>query len=51
MQAHPDRIAKPTSPSTSELLDAMRAGDAEAAAQVVRRHVSRVAGLVRGEVR
>ncbi|GAA4911525.1 GntR family transcriptional regulator [Streptomyces coeruleoprunus] len=50
MEAHPDRIAKNITEHT-EILDALRAGDAEAAAQCVHRHVSRVKVLVRGEDR
>jgi len=50
MEAHPDRIAANIA-EHSELLEAIRAGDAEGAAQVVRRHVSRVKVLVRGEDR
>lgn len=50
MEAHPDRIAANIT-EHGELLDAIRAGDADGAAQVVRRHVSRVKVLVRGEDR
>ncbi|WP_329027049.1 MULTISPECIES: GntR family transcriptional regulator [unclassified Streptomyces] len=50
MEAHPDRIAANIA-EHSELLEAIRAGDAEGAAQVVRRHVGRVKVLVRGEDR
>ncbi|MGR8009410.1 GntR family transcriptional regulator [Streptomyces hypolithicus] len=50
MEAHPDRIAKNIT-EHAEMLEAIRAGDAEAAAQCVRRHVSRVKVLVRGEDR
>lgn len=50
MEAHPGRIAANIA-EHSELLEAIRAGDAEGAAQVVRRHVSRVKVLVRGEDR
>ncbi|MFF7338960.1 GntR family transcriptional regulator [Streptomyces sp. NPDC008163] len=50
MEAHPDRIAANIT-EHGELLEAIRAGDAEGAAQVVRRHVSRVKVLVRGEDR
>ncbi|WP_274560663.1 GntR family transcriptional regulator [Streptomyces spiramyceticus] len=50
MEAHPDRIAKNIT-EHAEMLDAIRAGDVEAAAQCVRRHVSRVKVLVRGEER
>ncbi|MCL7379432.1 GntR family transcriptional regulator [Streptomyces sp. 35G-GA-8] len=50
LEAHPDRIAKNITEHT-EMLDAIRRGDADAAAQCVRRHVSRVKVLVRGEAR
>ncbi|MET4640752.1 DNA-binding GntR family transcriptional regulator [Streptomyces atratus] len=50
MEAHPDRIAANIT-EHGELLDAIRAGDADVAAQVVRRHVGRVKVLVRGEDR
>jgi DNA-binding GntR family transcriptional regulator len=50
MEAHPGRIAANIT-EHAELLEAIRAGDAEGAAQVVRRHVSRVRVLVRGEDR
>ncbi|MET9474355.1 MULTISPECIES: GntR family transcriptional regulator [unclassified Streptomyces] len=50
MEAHPGRIAANIT-EHGELLDAIRAGDADGAAQVVRRHVSRVKVLVRGEDR
>ncbi|MEV1048431.1 GntR family transcriptional regulator [Streptomyces sp. NPDC049916] len=50
MEAHPDRIQANIT-EHGELLAAIRAGDAEAAAQVVRRHVGRVRVLVRGEDR
>jgi DNA-binding FadR family transcriptional regulator len=50
MEAHPDRIAKNIA-EHAEILDALRAGDAEGAAQCVHRHVSRVKVLVRGEDR
>ncbi|MFE4693350.1 GntR family transcriptional regulator [Streptomyces sp. NPDC056749] len=50
MEAHPGRIAANIT-EHGELLDAIRAGDAEGAAQVVRRHVSRVKVLVRGDDR
>lgn len=50
MEAHPGRIAANIA-EHGELLEAIRAGDADAAAQVVRRHVSRVKVLVRGEDR
>lgn len=50
MEAHPDRIAANIA-EHGELLEAIRSGDAEGAAQVVRRHVGRVKVLVRGEDR
>ncbi|MFF5723282.1 GntR family transcriptional regulator [[Kitasatospora] papulosa] len=50
MEAHPGRIAANIT-EHGELLDAIRAGDVEGAAQVVRRHVSRVKVLVRGDDR
>ncbi|WP_443049136.1 GntR family transcriptional regulator [Streptomyces sp. NBC_00316] len=50
MEAHPGRIAANIA-EHGELLEAIRAGDADGAAQVVRRHVSRVKVLVRGEDR
>ncbi|MEV8395130.1 MULTISPECIES: GntR family transcriptional regulator [unclassified Streptomyces] len=50
LEAHPDRIAKNITEHT-EMLDAIRRGDADGAAQCVRRHVSRVKVLVRGEAR
>ncbi|MBV2356036.1 GntR family transcriptional regulator [Streptomyces sp. J2-1] len=50
MHSHPDRIAK-TLAEHEELLDALRAGDAEAAVAVVDRHVSWFSHLARGEVR
>lgn len=50
MHAHPDRIAKNITEHT-ELLDALRAGDAEIAAAAVRRHVGWVRHLVHGDVR
>ncbi|MFE5027545.1 GntR family transcriptional regulator [Streptomyces sp. NPDC056656] len=50
MHSHPDRIAK-TLTEHAEILDALRAGDAEAAVTVVRRHVGWFSNLARGEVR
>ncbi|MCS0635302.1 GntR family transcriptional regulator [Streptomyces sp. LP05-1] len=50
MEAHPDRIAKNIT-EHAEILAALRAGDADAAADCVHRHVSRVRDLVRGEER
>jgi DNA-binding GntR family transcriptional regulator len=50
MEAHPDRVALNIT-EHAELLDAIRAGDADTAAACVRRHVSRVRVLVRGDDR
>lgn len=50
LEAHPDRVAKNIVEHT-ELLDAIRTGDAEGAARCVRRHVGRVRVLLRGEPR
>ncbi|OLZ63687.1 GntR family transcriptional regulator [Streptomyces sp. IMTB 2501] len=50
MHSHPDRIAK-TLTEHEEILEALRAGDAEAAVEVVHRHVSWFEHLARGEVR
>ncbi|MFF8814146.1 GntR family transcriptional regulator [Streptomyces pactum] len=50
MHAQPDRVAKNIAEHT-EILDALRAGDADGAASVVRRHVGWVRSLARGEVR
>nr|WP_112473129.1 GntR family transcriptional regulator [Streptomyces sp. ST1020] len=50
MHAHPDRIAK-SLVEHEQILDALRAGDAEAAVSVVRRHVDWFAHLARGDVR
>ncbi|MGW7413496.1 GntR family transcriptional regulator [Streptomyces sp. NPDC054863] len=50
MEAHPDRVALNIA-EHAEILDAIRAGDADAAAACVRRHVSRVKVLVRGDDR
>lgn len=50
MHAHPDRIAKNIAEHT-EILDALRSGDAEAAIRVVDRHVGWVRNLARGEAR
>ncbi|EST26543.1 hypothetical protein N566_23750 [Streptomycetaceae bacterium MP113-05] len=50
MHAHPDRIAKNIAEHT-EILDALRAGDSDAAAEAVHRHVSWVRNLVHGDVR
>ncbi|MFE2156262.1 GntR family transcriptional regulator [Streptomyces lydicus] len=50
MHAHPDRIAKNIT-EHAEILEALRAGDAEAATDAVHRHVSWVRNLAQGEVR
>ncbi|MEV7388023.1 MULTISPECIES: GntR family transcriptional regulator [unclassified Streptomyces] len=50
MHAHPDRIAKSLT-EHEEILDALRAGDAERAVQLVHRHVDWFSHLARGEVR
>ncbi|AEY90529.1 GntR-family transcriptional regulator [Streptomyces hygroscopicus subsp. jinggangensis 5008] len=50
MHSHPDRIAK-TLAEHEEILDALRAGDAEAAVGIVHRHVGWFSHLARGEVR
>ncbi|MER0241300.1 GntR family transcriptional regulator [Streptomyces sp. HSW2009] len=50
MHAHPDRIAKNIS-EHAEILAALRAGDADAAADAVHHHVSWVRHLARGEER
>lgn len=50
MEAHPGRIDANIT-EHGELLEAIRAGDADGAALVVRRHVGRVRELVRGEDR
>ncbi|MDT0379051.1 GntR family transcriptional regulator [Streptomyces sp. DSM 42041] len=50
MHAHPDRIAKNITEHT-EILEAVRTGDADAAAEAVHRHVSWVRNLVHGDVR
>lgn len=50
MHSHPDRIAK-TLAEHGELLDALRAGDTDAAVAVVRRHVGWFQNLARGDVR
>ncbi|MFE3492033.1 GntR family transcriptional regulator [Streptomyces sp. NPDC059175] len=50
MHAHPDRIAKNVA-EHAELLDVIRTGDPEAAAECVRRHLGWVTVLVRGEAR
>ncbi|WP_316783900.1 GntR family transcriptional regulator [Streptomyces sasae] len=50
MHAHPDRIAKSLT-EHEEILDALRAGDAERAVDLVHRHVDWFSHLARGEVR
>ncbi|MFF8367686.1 GntR family transcriptional regulator [Streptomyces lydicus] len=50
MHAHPDRIAKNIT-EHAEILEALRAGDADAATDAVHRHVSWVRNLAQGEVR
>ncbi|MFE5796158.1 GntR family transcriptional regulator [Streptomyces sp. NPDC056503] len=50
MQAHPDRVAQNIA-EHAEILDRLRAGDADGAAAAVRGHLGRVGTLVRGEGR
>lgn len=50
MHAHPDRITKNHTEHT-EILEALRAGDAQEAVRVIDRHVGWVRHLARGEVR
>ncbi|MDG4861154.1 GntR family transcriptional regulator [Streptomyces sp. T-3] len=50
MHSHPDRIAKNIA-EHSEILEALRAGDADLAAAVVQRHVGWFQTLARGEAR
>ncbi|MFD4999063.1 GntR family transcriptional regulator [Streptomyces buecherae] len=50
MHAHPDRVAKSVA-EHAEILAALRAGDADAAAAAVHQHVSWVRHLARGEDR
>ncbi|MGP3924487.1 MULTISPECIES: GntR family transcriptional regulator [unclassified Streptomyces] len=50
MHAHPDRIAKNIA-EHAEILQALRTGDADAAAEAVHQHVSWVRVLVRGDER
>ncbi|CAL9336122.1 HTH-type transcriptional repressor RspR [Streptomyces sp. enrichment culture] len=50
VRSRPDRIALALA-EHQEILDALRAGDTEAALAVTVRHVSRVSELARGEVR
>ncbi|WP_030752560.1 GntR family transcriptional regulator [Streptomyces griseus] len=47
MQAHPDRVAQNIT-EHAEILDRLRAGDADGAAAAVRGHLGRVDSLVRG---
>ncbi|MEV7519209.1 GntR family transcriptional regulator [Streptomyces sp. NPDC091371] len=47
LHAHPDRLERTLSEHT-EILDALRAGDADTAAAAVRGHIGRVDALVRG---
>ncbi len=48
LRAEPERVTRSVE-EHAHLLEALRAGDGEAAAAVVRRHVSRVRCIVRGE--
>ncbi|MFJ5675517.1 GntR family transcriptional regulator [Streptomyces sp. NPDC093097] len=50
MHSHPDRIAKNIAEHT-EILQALRAGDADAATEAVQRHVSWVRHLAQGDER
>ncbi|KOG45520.1 GntR family transcriptional regulator [Streptomyces decoyicus] len=50
MHAHPDRIAKNIT-EHAEILEALRAGDADAATDAVHRHVSWVRNLAQGDAR
>ncbi|MCX2968067.1 GntR family transcriptional regulator [Streptomyces sp. TRM70308] len=50
MHAHPGRVAQNLT-EHGEILDALRAGDAEAAVAAVHRHVSSVHRLLRGDLR
>ncbi|MFD7263529.1 GntR family transcriptional regulator [Streptomyces sp. NPDC059874] len=47
LHAHPDRLERTLAEHT-EILDALRAGDADTAAAAVRGHIGRVDALVRG---
>ncbi|MFD3699913.1 GntR family transcriptional regulator [Streptomyces sp. NPDC058646] len=47
LHGHPDRVER-TLAGHTEILDALRAGDREAAAAAVRGHIGRVEALVRG---
>ncbi|MER6387675.1 GntR family transcriptional regulator [Streptomyces sp. NPDC059382] len=50
LHAHPERVER-TLVEHTEILDALRSGDADTTAAAVRAHVGRVEALVRGDVR
>jgi DNA-binding GntR family transcriptional regulator len=50
MHAHPDRITKSVA-EHADILDALRAGDADSAVEMAHQHVSWFSALARGEVR
>ncbi|MFI8499223.1 GntR family transcriptional regulator [Streptomyces sp. NPDC085524] len=50
LHAHPERVERTLAEHT-EILDALRAGDADTAAAAVRGHIGRVEALVRGQGR
>ncbi|MEU9413817.1 GntR family transcriptional regulator [Streptomyces sp. NPDC051000] len=50
LHAHPERVER-TLVEHTEILDALRSGDADTAATAVRAHVGRVEALVRGDAR
>ncbi|MFD9724164.1 GntR family transcriptional regulator [Streptomyces sp. NPDC059072] len=50
LHAHPERLERTLTEHT-EILDALRAGDADTAAAAVRGHIGRVEALVRGQGR
>ncbi|MCX4692280.1 GntR family transcriptional regulator [Streptomyces sp. NBC_01408] len=50
LHSHPDRVERTLAEHT-EILEALRAGDEEAAAAAVRGHIGRVESLVRGQGR
>ncbi|MFD7557359.1 MULTISPECIES: GntR family transcriptional regulator [unclassified Streptomyces] len=50
LHAHPERLERTLAEHT-EILDALRAGDADTAAAAVRGHIGRVEALVRGQGR
>ncbi|MGV9236906.1 FCD domain-containing protein, partial [Streptomyces nigra] len=50
MHSHPDRIAK-TLGEHEEILTALRSGDAQAAVELVHRHIDWFSHLARGEER